>query len=81
MKQIRTIAFVTGVLVFTSSDAANTAAGLATRDLNPILQPIYLPAYTPYGTSDGWRIDHSFFVTNTSQVENKGDENLTIDVE
>jgi hypothetical protein len=81
MKQIRTIAFVTGVLVFTSSDAANTAAGLATRDLNPILQPIYLPAYTPYGTSDGWRIDHSFIVTNTAQVENKGDESLTIDVE
>jgi hypothetical protein len=79
--QVRTIAIVTGILVCSSSHAANTAAGLATRDLNPILQPIYLPAYTPYGSGNGWRIDHSFYVTNTSQKENKGDESLTIDVE
>ena len=46
-----------------------------------MLQPIYIPAYTPYGSSNGWRIDHSFFVTNTSQRENKGGEQLTIDVE
>jgi len=81
MKLTRTFAFVTSILAFTSSHAANTAAGLATRDLNPILQPIYLPAYTPYGSGNGWRIDHSFYVTNTSQKENKGDESLTIDVE
>jgi hypothetical protein len=81
MKPTRTIAFVTGLLAFGSSQAANTAAGLATRDLNPILQPIYLPAYTPYSTNNGWRIDHSFFVTNTSQLENKGNESLAIDVE
>jgi hypothetical protein len=81
MKQTSAIAFVTGVLVFSGSHAANTAAGLATRDLNPILQPIYLPAYTPYSNSNGWRIDHSFYITNTSQRENKGDEHLAIDVE
>ena len=81
MKPNRAIALVTGLLAFGSSQAANTAAGLATRDLNPILQPIYLPAYTPYSTSDGWRIDHSFFITNTAQLENKGNESLTIDVE
>ena len=81
MKQTSAIAFVTGILVFSSSHAANTAAGLATRDLNPILQPIYLPAYTPYSNSNGWRIDHSFYITNTSQRENKGDEQLALDVE
>ena len=81
MKQIRAFALVSGMLVFTSGQAANTAAGLATRDLNPILQPLYLPSYTPYRSSDGWRIDHSFYVTNTSQKESSGDETLTIDVE
>jgi hypothetical protein len=79
--QVRAIAFVTGMLVFTSGQAANTAAGLATRDLNPVLQPIYVPAYTPYRSDDGWRIDHSFYVTNTSQKETSGSENLIIDVE
>jgi hypothetical protein len=73
--------FVTATLACTSAHAANTAAGLATRDLNPMLQPIYLPAYTPYSSGDGWRIDHSFYVTNTSQRETNGDEKLTIDVE
>jgi hypothetical protein len=81
MKQTSAIALVTGMLAFTSSDAANTAAGLATRDLNPVLQPVYIPAYTPFGSSNGWRIDHSIYVTNTSQVESQGDEYLTLDVE
>jgi len=81
MKQISVIAFVTGMLAFSSSHAANTAAGLATRDLNPVLQPIYIPAYTPFGSSNGWRIDHSLYVTNTSQQESKGDEYLALDVE
>ena len=69
------------MLAFTSSHAANTAAGLATRDLNPVLQPIYIPAYTPYSSKNGWRIDHSLYVTNTSQQESKGDEYLALDVE
>ncbi|MGB5329619.1 MAG: DUF3187 family protein [Gammaproteobacteria bacterium] len=81
MKQISAIAVVTGMLAFTSSHAANTAAGLATRDLNPVLQPIYIPAYTPFGSGNGWRIDHSLYVTNTSQLESKGDEYLALDVE
>jgi hypothetical protein len=81
MKQTRAITFVTGMLVFASGQAANTAAGLATRDLNPVLQQFYLPAYTPYRSDDGWRIDHSFYVTNTSQKETSGNENLIIDVE
>ena len=81
MKQTRAIVFVTGILVCTGSHAANTAAGLATRDLNPVLQPIYIPAYTPFGSSNGWRIDHSVYVTNTSQLESAGDEYLALDVE
>ena len=81
MKLIRALAFVTGILVITNGHAANTAAGLATRDLNPMLQPLYIPAYTPYSTGKGWRIDHSMFVTNTSQIENKGNENLVLDIE
>jgi len=81
MKQIRAIALVSGMLVSTSGQAANTAAGLATRDLNPVLQQFYIPAYTPYRSDDGWRIDHSFYVTNTSQKETSGNENLIIDVE
>ena len=81
MKQTRAIVFVTGILVCTGSHAANTAAGLATRDLNPVLQPIYIPAYTPYSSKNGWRIDHSVYVTNTSQLESAGDEYLALDVE
>jgi hypothetical protein len=81
MKPTRTIALITGILAFTNSHAANTAAGLATRNLNPILQPIYLPAYTPNSSSNGWRIDHSLYITNTSQWESKGNESLAIDVE
>ena len=81
MKRINALVILAGMLVFNSSQAANTAPGLATRDLNPVIQPLYIPAYTPYSTGDGWRIDHSLFVTNTSQVENKGDESLTLDIE
>ena len=81
MKQTNAIALLTGMLAFTSSHAANTAAGLATRDLNPVLQPIYIPAYTPFGSSNGWRIDHSVYVTNASQLESAGDENLALDIE
>jgi hypothetical protein len=81
MKQTSAIALVTGMLAFTNSYAANTAAGLATRDLNPVLQPIYIPAYTPYSSKNGWRIDHSLYVTNTSQLESTGDEYLALDVE
>ena len=81
MKQASVIAFFTGILTVSGSHAANTAAGLATRDLNPVLQSIYIPAYTPYGSSNGWRIDHSVYVTNTSQLESEGNEYLALDVE
>ena len=28
--------------------------GLPTRDMNPILQPVFLPAYTHPNSNDGW---------------------------
>ena len=55
--------------------------GFATRDLNPILQPIYLPTLATFNPQNGWKIDHSFYVTNTLQEESRGDESLLIDVE
>jgi hypothetical protein len=55
--------------------------GFATRDLNPILQPIYLPTLATFNPQNGWKIDHSFYITNTLQEENRGGESLLIDVE
>jgi hypothetical protein len=55
--------------------------GFATRDLNPLLQPIYLPTLASFSDGNGWRIDHSFYITNTLQQQDKGDESLLIDVE
>jgi len=60
---------------------AKADGGYATRDLNPILQPIYLPTLATFKQGSGWKIDHSFYVTNTAQRESKGDEQLSIDVE
>ncbi|MDC1286949.1 DUF3187 family protein [Gammaproteobacteria bacterium] len=55
--------------------------GFATRDLNPILQPIYLPTLATFNPQNGWKIDHSVYITNTLQEESRGDESLIIDVE
>jgi len=81
MKQARSAAVFTATILFASNQPVMAAAGLATRDLNPVLQPIYLPALTPLGDHDGWRVDHSFYITNTLQEELKGGESLVIDVE
>ncbi len=73
---------IAGVIVLSSiSQTSLAGAGLATRDLNPVLQPIYLPTQAPVSADNGWRIEHSFFVTNTLQSENRGNESLIIDVE
>ena len=73
---------IAGVIVLSSiSQTSLAGAGLATRDLNPVLQPNYLPTQAPVSADNGWRIDHSFFVTNTLQSENRGNESLIIDVE
>lgn len=57
------------------------AGGFATRDLNPFLQPIYLPTLANFSDGDGWRIENSLYITNTFQHENQGDESLFIDAE
>lgn len=46
-----------------------------------MLQPVFLPAYLNPGADDGWRVDHSLYITNTYQNESRGTETLIIDVE
>ncbi|HKJ54038.1 MAG TPA: DUF3187 family protein [Gammaproteobacteria bacterium] len=69
------------VLLMLGCGQALAAAGLATRDLNPILQSVYLPTLVPMGDSDGWRLDHSLYITNTLQHKSTGREELLIDAE
>lgn len=66
---------------FTGGSRAIADGGFATRDLNPLLQPIYLPTLATFNPDNGWKIDHSLYITNTLQEESKGDERLLIDVE
>ena len=61
--------------------AATAASGFATRDLNPLLQPIYLPTFLPLRGDDGWQLDQTLHITNTAQVDQSSDELLVIDVE
>jgi hypothetical protein len=70
-----------GLAVLACSFAAIADGGFATRDLNPLLQPIYLPTLASFSDSDGWRVDHGFYITNTLQQQSKGGESLLIDVE
>jgi len=76
-----TPSLLVSILLFLASGPASADGGYATRDLNPILQPIYLPTLATFKQGDGWKIDHSFYVTNTMQKESRGDERLSIDVE
>lgn len=55
--------------------------GFSTRDLNPFLQPIYLPTLAGFSRGNGWRVDNSLYITNTLQEEDEGDEYLVIDAE
>ncbi|MCP4469319.1 MAG: DUF3187 family protein [Gammaproteobacteria bacterium] len=68
------------LLGFAQSGGAS-GGGFATRDLNPILQPIYLPTLATFNDRNGWQIDQSLYITNTMQEESKGNESLLIDVE
>ncbi len=81
MKQTRPFLFASSIVLLTFSHFAISGSGLATRDLNPILQPIYLPSQAPISEENGWRIDHSFYITNTLQEQSKSGEILVIDVE
>jgi hypothetical protein len=70
-----------GICLFLGNQAVIADGGFATRDLNPMLQPLYLPTLATFNEKNGWKIDHSVYVTNTLQDERKGDEQLHIDVE
>ena len=70
-----------GFSVLLLTPTTRAATGLATRDLNPVLQPIFLPRYRNPGDKNGWSINHSLFVTNTLQKEDRNNEFLFIDVE
>ena len=72
---------VTATLTLLANGAVRADGGFATRDLNPLLQPIYLPTLATFNPNDGWKIDHSLYITNTEQDETSGDERLQIDVE
>ena len=76
----KSIAFA-GLSAVLGCSQAFADGGFATRDLNPILQPIYLPTLATFNPQNGWKIDHSVYITNTLQEETRGDESLLIDVE
>lgn len=80
MRRLRLVA-AAGIAVLAAGQNLNAAGGFATRELNPMLQPLFLPSLLPLRSDDGWRIDHSVFVTNTFQQKQRGDESLIIDVE
>lgn len=64
-----------------ATPTVGASPGLATRDLNPILQPVYLPRYAPPPAPGGWHLVHGLHLTNTYQEQDRGDESLVIDVE
>lgn len=57
------------------------ATGFATRELNPILQPVFLPSMVQMSTDHSWRIEQNFYITNWLLSQGRDDENLTIDFE
>jgi hypothetical protein len=81
MRQFRLVTVVAGIIFFAASQGLNAAAGYATRELNPMLQPVFLPSLVPVSADNGWRVDHSVFLTNTFQQKDRGNESLTLDVE
>lgn len=81
MTRTRPFLIASSIALLTISPFAIAGAGFATRDLNPVLQPIYLPTQAPISDENGWRIDHSFYITNTLQEQSKSVERLVIDTE
>lgn len=55
--------------------------GLPTRDMNPILQTIFLPGYLSLDEKQGWRIDHALYITNTTHSKANNSESVVIDGE
>ncbi len=68
-------------ICLSASFCVGAGHGFGSRDLNPVMQPVYLPGYSRPSPQDGWWMTHSLLVTNTSQAETRGGENLVIDVE
>jgi len=81
MKSISLGAAGAAMLLISAQADAGAGAGFASRELNPVLQAIYLPALVPMSDAAGWRIDHSLYITNTLNDEGKGGEELLIDAE
>ena len=81
MRPPRRVTAIAGIVFFAASQSLSAAAGYATRELNPMLQPVFLPSLVPVSTANGWRVDHSVFVTNTLQKQDQGNESLIIDTE
>lgn len=75
----KSFAFGIALLLLLAS-VSSKAAGLNTRDQNPMFQAYYFPTNSP-PTQDGWNFSHSVFITNTFHTQTKGNENLTIDAE
>lgn len=59
---------------------AQAYPGLATRSQNPLLQSYFIPAI-PVTSKRSLSFSHSLYFTNTYQLDNKGQENLILDVE
>lgn len=70
-----------GLLLFVVAQGQLYAAGFATRELNPMLQSVFLPSLIPLSEKNGWSIEHNLFITNTLQFESRNNEQLTIDFE
>ncbi len=81
MRRHSLAAVCTAITLYGVTQPLFASSGFATRELNPILQPIYLPSLVPVNKENGWRVDHSLFITNDLQESKKGSENLIIDVE
>ena len=81
MKRHSLAALLGGLLLYSTALGSANASGYATRELNPILQPVFLPSLVHVNASDGWRIDHYFFLTNTFQQSDRGNESIIIDAE
>ncbi len=73
------VRIATLLLAVFGSEAA--AFGLATRDQNPMLQPVYLPGYFTVDPEQEWRFDTNLYITNTHQLKEGNREDLIIDVE
>ena len=80
-QMLASLSILAGLAFLLSTFISSAATGLATRDLNPVLQPIFLPRYRDPGSDNGWSVDHSFFITNTLQQQSRSSESLLIDVE